>query len=76
LDTLLVAVPGTTAAYFTSEIEASPEMGGKRNVVNTYVVNRATTAQDVTDIREAFTMARNSTVNQATNLDRNPLGTR
>lgn len=76
LDTLLGAVPGTLAAYFTAEIEASPEMGGKRNVVNTYVVNRNTTAADVTDIRNALTMAPNSTANQAVNLDRNPLGVR
>lgn len=76
LDTLLGAVPGTLAAYFTAEIEASPEMGGKRNVVNTYVVNRNTTAADVTDIRNALTMAHNSTANQAVNLDRNPLGVR
>lgn len=76
LDTLLGAVPGTLASYWTAEIEASPEMGGKRNIVQTYVVNRNTTAADVTDIRNAFTMAPNSTPTQAVNLDRNPLGTR
>lgn len=76
LDTLLGAVPGMLASYWTAEIEASPEMGGKRNIVQTYVVNRNTTAADVTDIRNAFTMAPNSTPTQAVNLDRNPLGTR
>ena len=76
LDTVLGAAPGGTAAYFTAEIEASPEMGGKRNIVNTYVVNRATVAQDVTDIRNALTMAWNSVANPPANLDRNPLGTR
>ena len=76
LDTLLGAVPGTLASYWTAEIEPSPEMGGKRNIVQTYVVNRNTVAQDVTDIRNALTMAPNSTPTQAVNLDRNPLGTR
>jgi hypothetical protein len=76
LDTLLGAPPGVLASYFTAEIAASPELGGVRPVVNTYVVNRNTTAQDVQDIRNAFTMAKNSTPTQAQNLDMNPLGTR
>ena len=76
MDTVLGAVPGDLAAYWTAEIEASPEMGGKRNIVQTYVVNRNTTPQDVADIREALTMAYNSSPNSSPNLDRNPLGTR
>jgi hypothetical protein len=76
LDTVLGAAPGGLAAYWTAEIEANVEMGGRRNIVQTYVVNRNTVAADVTDIRQALTMAFNSTANQAVNLDRNPLGTR
>jgi hypothetical protein len=75
LDTVLGAAPGGVASYWTAEIQASPELGGMRPIVQTYVVNRATTAQDVTDIRNVFTMANNSGP-QAANLDRNPLGTR
>jgi len=76
LDTVLGAAPGGLASYFTAEIAASPELGGVRPIVKTYVVNRNTTPQDVDDIREVFTMARNSTPNPLPNLDRNPLGTR
>jgi hypothetical protein len=75
LDSLLGQAPGVLASYWTAEIQASPELGGVRPVVQTYVVNRNTTAQDVTDIRNVLTMANNSGP-QATNLDRNPLGTR
>lgn len=76
LDSLLGAPPGVLASYWTAEIAASPELGGVRPVVQTYVVNRNTTAADVTDIRNVFTMAKNSTPAQAQNLDMNPLGTR
>src|SRR6478736_103933 len=76
LDTLLGAAPGTLASYWTAEIAASPELGGLRPIVQTYVVNRNTNAQDVTDIRQALTMAVNSTPNPLMNGDRNPLGTR
>jgi hypothetical protein len=75
LDTVLGAAPGGLASYWYAEIGASPELGGVRPIVQTYVVNRNTVAQDVTDIRNALTMAGNSGP-QATNLDRNPLGTR
>ena len=76
LDTVLGAAPGTLASYWTAEIAPSQELGGVRPIVQTYVVNRNTTAQDVTDIRNALTMSWNHTVEQAQNLDRNPLGTR
>jgi hypothetical protein len=76
LDTVLGAAPGGLASYWYAEIEPNVEMGGRRNIVQTYVVNRNTVAQDVTDIRQALTMAFNSTATQAVNLDRNPLGTR
>jgi len=76
LDTVLGAAPGTLASYWTAEIAASPELGGVRPIVQTYVVNRNTVAQDVQDIRNALTMSKNSTAEQAQNLDRNPLGTR
>jgi hypothetical protein len=76
LDTLLGSAPGQLASYWTAEIQASPELGGVRPIVQTYVVNRTTTAADVTDIRNMFTLAKNSTPTQAQNLDMNPLGTR
>jgi hypothetical protein len=75
LDSLLGAAPGVLASYWVAEIGGGEELGGKRPIVQTYVVNRPTTAQDVFDIRNALTMANNSGP-QATNLDRNPLGTR
>ncbi len=75
LDSLLGQAPGVMATYWTAEIGGGEELGGKRPVVQTYVVNRPTTAQDVYDIRNVFTMANNSGP-QATNLDHNPLGTR
>ena len=76
LDTLIGAPPGALASYWVAEIAASPELGGVRPIVQTYVVNRNTTAQDRTDIRRAFTMAPNSTPDPIMNGDRNPLGTR
>jgi hypothetical protein len=76
LDTLLGAAPGVLASYWYAEIGASPELGGVRPIVQTYLVNRNTTAADVTDIRNAFTMAKNSTPSPVPNGDMNPLGTR
>jgi len=75
LDTVLGAAPGGLASYWYAEIGGGQELGGVRPIVQTYVVNRNTTAQDVTDIRNVFTMAGNSGP-QAINYDRNPLGTR
>jgi hypothetical protein len=76
LDSLLGQAPGVLASYWYAEIGGGEELGGKRPIVQTYLVNRPTTSQDVTDIRNVFTMANNSTPAQAVNLDRNPLGTR
>jgi hypothetical protein len=53
-------------------------MGGVRAINNTPLINRATTALDVTQIKQAITVldSLTHTVTQATNYDRNPLGTR
>jgi hypothetical protein len=78
LDTLIGVAPGANAQYTTPEIAASPELGGARPVNQVNLVNRATTAQDVTDLKTAITTLSVNTSNPSpvANLDRNPLGTR
>lgn len=77
-DALIGAAPGATALYNYTEIEANQEMGGRRNIVTTALVNRATTAQDVSDVKETITSLSSDTFvpNPPYNGDRNPLGTR
>jgi hypothetical protein len=78
LNALAGAAPGANAQYIYAEISPNVEMGGKRVIQQTNLINRATTAADATDIKtEIGALSTNShTVNQAVNKDRNPLGTR
>lgn len=77
-DALLGVAPGATATFAVPEIAASVEMGGARTVNQVNLINRATTAQDVTDLKAALTTLSVNTSNPSpvANLDRNPLGTR
>jgi hypothetical protein len=78
LEVLIGAAPGGVATYVYPEIAASVELGGARPIVNTNLVNRATTAADVTDLKNALTTLSGLTFTPAPvyNGDRNPLGTR
>lgn len=78
LNTLIGAAAGANAILTYSEIEANVELGGVRKVVNTPVINRATTAADVSDLKnEIGALSANTyTPNPVFNGDRNPLGTR
>ena len=78
IDTLLGVAPGQVAQAMYPEIAPAEDMGGVRAINNTSLINRATTALDVTQIKQAITVldSLTHTVNQATNYDRNPLGTR
>lgn len=78
IDTLVGVAPGATAAVHYYEIEPNVDMGGRRNIIDSLIINRATTAQDVTDIKETITSLSTDTFtpNPVYNGDRNPLGTR
>jgi hypothetical protein len=73
------AAPGANASKSRSRVAASAELGGARPIENVVLVNRATTAADVTEIVADFlTMTSRTTYGAApvANLDRNPLGLR
>jgi hypothetical protein len=73
------AAPGALASKTYTRISASPELGGQRPIETVSVVNRVTTAADVTEINADFLGLTNRTTfgaNPPANLDRNPLGTR
>lgn len=78
VETLAGAAPGAVATQPYGEIVASSELGGVRPVVTTNLVNRATTAADVTDVKNAITKLNALTFTPAPvyNGDQNPLGTR
>jgi hypothetical protein len=73
------AAPGATATYTYPLINASTsELGGKRVVVQTSLVNRATTAADVTEYKNDILRWSTRTTfgaNPVPNKDGNPLGT-
>ena|SRR5215471_16741875 len=78
VDSLVNSGVGGTASVNYSEIAASSELGGARPIVTTSLINRATTANDVSDVRETLTSLASDTFvpNPVYNGDRNPLGTR
>lgn len=77
LRTLDGAVAGTTATKTYSRVEANVELGGKRIVESTNLVNRATTAGDVTETKADFlSLSARTTLASPANKDGNPLGTR
>jgi len=68
--------PGAAALKVVTQVEASPELGGKRNIVNNTRISRVTTAADVTDLASDLYSPLPHATNPLPNLDRNPLGTR
>jgi hypothetical protein len=79
LETLDGVVAGSTALKTSTRVEAVEELGGKRNIETQTVINRATTAADVTELNADFLTLTTRTSFGATppaNKDLNPLGTR
>lgn len=78
VDNLLGQAPGNNVRFGYYRIAASEELGGVRPIETTYLIDRATTAADVVAVKTALTEHSEIThwVNQASNGDRNPLGTR
>jgi hypothetical protein len=73
------AVPGVVASYVFPQIEANVELGGKRAITQTSLINRVTTAADVTEYqRDVLTWSARTTfgASPVPNKDGNPLGTR
>ena len=78
-DRLNGVAPGAVASKTVPVIAASQELGGVRQVNQVSIINRATTAADVTEIDDDLYTMTNRTTFGATppiNGDRNPLGTR
>jgi hypothetical protein len=78
VDELVLGGVGSTATLNYYEIEPNVEMGGKRQIVATPIINRTVTTADVSDVRETLTTLSSDTYtpNPVYNGDRNPLGTR
>lgn len=77
LRTLDGAVAGAVATKTRARITNSTELGGLRTVENVNLVNRATTAADVTRTkRDLLSLSAITTMASPFNGDRNPLGTR
>lgn len=77
IDALVGVAPGATALVNYYEIQPAVDMGGIRAIAPSVIINRATTAADVTDIKETITtLSSDTTMPSPFNGDRNPLGTR
>lgn len=79
LRALTGAVAGTVATKAVARIEANSELGGKRVIETNNIVNRATTAGDVTEFKDNFMAMTTKTsfgASPVANKDGNPLGTR
>jgi hypothetical protein len=79
VDSLVNGAVGDDVRFRYAEIAASEELGGVRTVnTDSYLIDRDTTAADVLNVKAGLTehSELTHTVSQATNLDRNPLGTR
>jgi hypothetical protein len=79
LETLNGVVPGSTALKTRGRVQAAEELGGKRIIEQETIINRATTAADVTELNADFLTLTTRTSFGATppiNKDLNPLGTR
>lgn len=75
LRTLDGAVAGTVATKTFTSVDTNVELGGKRGIVTVNLINRATTAQDVTDTKaDLLSLSARTTKSAQTNLNRNPLG--
>lgn len=74
---LVGAAAGGNATKTLTRIQNSTELGGKRVVETETLINRNTTAGDVTEIKhDLLDMTANTTMASPINGDRNPLGTR
>lgn len=70
---------GATATKTQTRIEANSEQGGLRAIETVNLINRATTAGDITEIEATVNSLSSKTTFGASppaNLDGNPLGTR
>jgi hypothetical protein len=78
VDNLLGQAPGNNVRFGYYRVAASEELGGKRPIETTYLIDRNSTAADVVAVKAALTEHSEitHTVEQSTNYDRNPLGTR
>lgn len=77
LATLDGVAPGATATKQFPLIDPSVELGGKRTITNTYLVNRATTAADQAEtINDLLTWSTRTTfgANPPANKDGSPFG--
>jgi hypothetical protein len=73
------AAPGANATKNYTAVAPSVELGGLRTIETQVLVNRATTAADVSEIQQEllrFVTKNTFGANPPPNLDRNPLGTR
>jgi len=72
------AVAGTTATKNLARVEANSELGGKRVIENEVIINRASTAADVTATKADLLTFTTRTYDDTpvANGDLNPLGTR
>lgn len=76
---LMGAAPGANATKTYTRVAANVELGGARPIETVTLVNRATTAADVSEIVADFlTLTTRTSFGNAPvpNLDRNPLGFR
>jgi hypothetical protein len=71
--------PGAVATQMYPQVEANVELGGKRAITQTALINRATTTADVNEYKnDLLTWSTRTTFgsNPVPNKDGNPLGTR
>lgn len=79
METLDGAAAGSAAVKNLGRVVAAEELGGLRATENEVLVNRNTTAQDVTDTKTDILLLSTRTTfgsSAPANLDGNPLGTR
>lgn len=73
-------VPGAggNVRFKMNQIAGGPELGGVRPIETIYLIDRPFTAADIVAVKAALTehSELTHTVEQSTNLDKNPLGTR
>lgn len=75
LRTLDGAVAGTVATKTYTQVQPSVELGGKRIIETVNLINRATTAQDVTDTKaDLLSLSARTTKTAQLNRNNNPLG--
>jgi hypothetical protein len=76
---LLGVAPGSNATKTITRVAPAVELGGVRPIETQTLVNRNTTAADVTEITQdylTYTTRTSFGASPPANLDRNPLGTR